>query len=329
MTDAKPKAQAKLPSPPFHAIPGLPNFRDAGGYPIDAQPGRILRPGVVFRSAEPSRLTDDGVTRLQDLGITHVYDLRSTIELKRLAQAGTNCDVREWLGAQRIFVPVFRDQDYGPEAIALRYRNYSSDSTEGFTKAYIDILRTASEPNHPSDPFRTILSHLATLKLPSPMLIHCTAGKDRTGVICAIILSLCGVSDEVVAHEYSLTDIGLQGRREEIINHLLTTEALKGNLEGARRMISSPYVIAPRVSFVPHLSDMTSFANTANAETRKESMLATLAKLREQYGSIEAYVQNRCRLSAEAINRIRSNLTVDVSDEHQAVDWVSHSNCLI
>ncbi|KAK1961720.1 tyrosine phosphatase [Colletotrichum sublineola] len=301
MTDAKPKAQAKLPSPPFHAIPGLPNFRDAGGYPIDAQPGRILRPGVVFRSAEPSRLTDDGVTRLQDLGITHVYDLRSTIELKRLAQAGTNCDVREWLGAQRIFVPVFRDQDYGPEAIALRYRNYSSDSTEGFTKAYIDILRTASEPNHPSDPFRTILSHLATLKLPSPMLIHCTAGKDRTGVICAIILSLCGVSDEVVAHEYSLTDIGLQGRREEIINHLLTTEALKGNLEGARRMISSP----------------------------KESMLATLAKLREQYGSIEAYVQNRCRLSAEAINRIRSNLTVDVSDEHQAVDWVSHSNCLI
>ncbi|KAK1580282.1 tyrosine phosphatase [Colletotrichum navitas] len=303
MTDANPKAQAKLPSPPFHAIPGLPNFRDAGGYPIDAQPGCILRPGVVFRSAEPSRLTDDGITRLQDLGITHVFDLRSTIELKRLAQAGTSCDVREWPGAQRVFVPVFRDQDYGPEAIALRYRNYSSDSTEGFTKAYTDILRTASEPDHPNDPFRTILSHLATPNPPSPMLIHCTAGKDRTGVICAIILSLCGVADEVIAHEYSLTDIGLQDRREEIANHLLATEALKGNLEGVRRMISSPYV--------------------------KESMLATLAKLREEYGSIETYVQNRCRLSAEAIDRIRSNLIVDISDEHQALDWVSHSNYLL
>ncbi|KAK2064885.1 tyrosine phosphatase [Colletotrichum caudatum] len=300
MTDTNPKAKAKLPSPPFHAIPGLPNFRDAGGYPIDAQPGYILRPGIIFRSAEPSRLTDDGVTRLQDLGITHVYDLRSTIELKRLAQAGTSCDVREWPGAQRVFVPVFLDQDYGPEAIALRYRNYSSDSTDGFTKAYTDILRTASEPDRPNDPFRTILSHLATPKPPSPMLVHCTAGKDRTGVICAIILSLCGVADEVIAHEYSLTDIGLQDRREEIVNHLLATEALKGNPEGARRMISSP----------------------------KESMLATLAKLREEYGSVEAYVQNRCRLSAEAIARIRSNLIVDVSDEYQAVDWVSHSSYL-
>ncbi|GKT66638.1 tyrosine phosphatase [Colletotrichum tofieldiae] len=301
MTYANARAKAELPSPPFHTIPGLPNFRDAGGYPIDAQPGRILRPGVVFRSAEPSRLTDKGITCLQDLGITHVYDLRSTIELKRLAQAGASCDVREWPGAQRVFVPVFRDQDYGPEAIALRYRNYSSNGIEGFTKAYTDILRTASEPDHPNDPFRTILSHLATPKPPSPILVHCTAGKDRTGVICALILSLCGVSDEVVAHEYSLTDIGLQDRREEIVNHLLATEALKGNPEGARRMIGSP----------------------------KESMLATLAKLREDYGSVEAYVQTRCRLSAEAIDQIRSNLTVEVSDGHQVVDWVSHSKYLL
>ncbi|GKT48814.1 tyrosine-protein phosphatase [Colletotrichum spaethianum] len=315
MTDATLGAKADLPSPPFHAIPGLPNFRDAGGYPIDAQPGRIVRPGVVFRSAEPSRLTDDGVARLQDLGITHVYDLRSTIELKRLAQAGTSCDVREWPGAQRVFVPVFRDQDYGPEAIALRYRNYSSNGTEGFTKAYSDILRTASEPDHPNDPFRTILCHLATSKPPSPILVHCTAGKDRTGVICALILSLCGVSDDVVAHEYSLTDIGLQDRREEIVHHLLATEALRGNPEGARRMIGSP--------------DVPACANTANVEIRKESMLATLAKLREDYGSVEAYVQNRCRLSAEAIDQIRINLTVDVADGHQVVDWVSHTKYLL
>ncbi|WYZ45494.1 hypothetical protein EsH8_VIII_000810 [Colletotrichum jinshuiense] len=301
INDPRPRSMAELPKPPFHTIPGLPNFRDAGGYPIDTQPGRILKPGVIFRSAEPSRLTDEGIARLQNLGITHVYDLRSTIELKRLAQAGTSCDVREWPGAKRIFVPVFRDQDYGPEAIALRYQNYSSNGTEGFTKAYADILRTASEPGHPNDPFRTILSHLATPEPPSPLLVHCTAGKDRTGVICALILSLCGVSDDVVAHEYSLTDIGLQDRREEIVNHLLATEALKGNPEGARRMIGSP----------------------------KQSMLATLARLREEYGSVESYVRNRCRLSAEAIEQIRTNLTVDVADGYHVVDWVSHRKHLL
>ncbi|KAK0371536.1 tyrosine phosphatase [Colletotrichum limetticola] len=300
MTESRPKVD--LPTPPFHHIPGLPNFRDAGGYPVDALPaGRIVKPGILFRSAEPSRLTDDGVARLQNLNITHVYDLRSAIELERLAKAGTSCDVREWPGATRIFVPVFRDMDYGPEAIALRYRNYSSNGPEGFTKAYTDILRAASEADHPNDPFHTILSHLASTEPPTPLLIHCTAGKDRTGIICALILSLCGVSDEVVAHEYSLTDIGLQDRREEIIQHLLATEAMKGNPEGARRMIGS----------------------------RKENMLATLAALREEYGSVEAYVQNRCRLSPDDISRIRSNLVVNADDGRKVVDWVSHTKYLL
>ncbi|KAK2771309.1 tyrosine phosphatase [Colletotrichum kahawae] len=292
---------AELPKPPFITVPGLPNFRDAGGYPIDSQPGCILRPGIVFRSAEPSRLTDQGVALLQDIGITHVYDLRSTVELKRLAQAGANCDVREWPGATRIFVPVFQDQDYGPEAIALRYQNYSSNGTEGFTKAYADILRAASGPDHPQDPFRTILSHLATPEIPTPLLVHCTAGKDRTGVICALILSLCGVSDAVVAHEYSLTDIGLQDRKEELVNHLLATEAMKGNPEGARRMIGS----------------------------RKENMLSTLELIRREYGSVESFVQTRCRLSPEAIEQIRKNLIVDVADGHRVVDWVSHTKYLL
>ncbi|KAJ5007277.1 Tyrosine-protein phosphatase [Colletotrichum sp. SAR 10_99] len=292
---------AELPKPPFIPVPGLPNFRDAGGYPIDSQPGRILRPGIVFRSAEPSRLTDQGVALLQDIGITHVYDLRSAVELKRLAQAGANCDVREWPGATRIFVPVFQDQDYGPEAIALRYQNYSSNGTEGFTKAYADILRAASGPDHPQDPFRTILSHLATSEIPTPLLIHCTAGKDRTGVICALILSLCGVSDDVVAHEYSLTDIGLQDRKEELVNQLLATEAMKGNPEGARRMIGS----------------------------RKENMLSTLKLIRHEYGSVESFVQTRCRLSPKAIEQIRKNLVVDVADGHRVVDWVSHTKYLL
>ncbi|TDZ75191.1 Tyrosine-protein phosphatase [Colletotrichum trifolii] len=293
-----------LPSPPFHPIEGIPNFRDIGGYPLPSSSSSsskplIVRPGLIYRSAEPSRLTPAGESALLPLGITHVYDLRSAIELNRLAASGSPAPIRTLPGSTRVFVPVFLDEDYGPEAIALRYRNYSADGTEGFTKAYASILRTASSPSHPHSPFTTILTHLASS--PSPILIHCTAGKDRTGVICALILSLCGLDDAVVAHEYSLTDAGLQSRREEIVNHLLATDALRGDPEGARRMIGA----------------------------RKENMLSTLAHIRREYGSVEAYVRNECRISQEQVDQIRKNLIMDAAEGHHVVDWASHQKHLL
>jgi len=77
---------------------------------------------------------------------------------------------------------------------------------------------------------------LASDTTPDPILIHCTAGKDRTGLLVAIILSLCGVDDEIVAHEYALSNRGLEERREDFVAYLITTEALKGDREGAERM---------------------------------------------------------------------------------------------
>jgi protein tyrosine/serine phosphatase len=72
-----------------------------------------------------------------------------------------------------------------------------ADLMKGFTRAYASILENAP----PS--YKTILLHLAN-EPEKPLIVHCTAGKDRTGVICALVLSLCGVDDEVVAKEYSL-----------------------------------------------------------------------------------------------------------------------------
>ncbi|RYP55418.1 hypothetical protein DL769_010193 [Monosporascus sp. CRB-8-3] len=211
-------ATTPLPNPPFIEIPGLPNFRDLGGYPIASQPGKVVRRGVVFRSAEPSRTTDEGVSRLRRLGITHVYDLRSEQEFERGNKHGLNRPVREWEGARRVFAPVFRHEDYSPEAVALRFKNYGSGPE--------------------SRPYHQIITHLAgDSSPPTPLLVHCTAGKDRTGVICAVILSLCGVDDDIVAHEYSLTDLGLKERHQEIIAHLVQEPAFKDDPDGARRMV--------------------------------------------------------------------------------------------
>jgi protein tyrosine/serine phosphatase len=73
-----------------------------------------------------------------------------------------------------------------------------------------------------------------------PLIIHCTAGKDRTGVICALILSLCGVDDETVAQEYALTDLGLSAKwKEAVLEHLMANPEVKSDREGAWNMIGS------------------------------------------------------------------------------------------
>lgn len=56
------------------------------------------------------------------------------------------------------------------------------------------------------------------------------------------MLSLCGVSDDVIAYEYNLTEIGLASRHEELMQHLLNNPSMKGDLEGVRRMIGAQLV---------------------------------------------------------------------------------------
>lgn len=66
---------------------------------------------------------------MKKLGITHAYDLRSRPEIERAKTAGYG-QVTEWEGCQRVFVPVFRNDDYSPEGVALRYKAYASSGTE-------------------------------------------------------------------------------------------------------------------------------------------------------------------------------------------------------
>lgn len=67
-----------------------------------------------------------------DLGITHIFDLRSKVEIDRAHGKTLSADwqPREWPGSKRLFVPVFLDQDYSPEALAVRFGQYAHHSTE-------------------------------------------------------------------------------------------------------------------------------------------------------------------------------------------------------
>ncbi|KAK3354463.1 protein-tyrosine phosphatase-like protein [Neurospora tetraspora] len=285
-----------LPSPPFISAPGLANLRDIGGYEIPSSPAsgkkKMVRKGVVFRSADPTKLTDEGVAVMQKLGITHVYDFRSKHEFGKTP--GT--EPKEWEGAQRHYVPVFPGVDLSPEALAVRMRRFRdyTDGPEGFVRAYSTILAGAADPKNEYAPYRTIFKHLAssTSTTPSPLLVHCSAGKDRTGLFIALLLSLLHLPPPVIAHEYSLTDLGLAHRKSAIVDHVMLDPAFDGDRAAAERHVSS----------------------------RKESMLATLKYIDEEYGGVEKYVVEKLGVTRAEVERIREVMVVDVG-EGGLVDW--------
>lgn len=106
--------------------------------------------------------------------------------------------------------------------------------TGDLQSAYRNIL------NGDPTAYRTIFTNLLQDN-PAPCLIHCTAGKDRTGIICALILLLAGVSEDVIANEYALTTAGLEEMREKIIEYLMKDKnSMAGNgRERAENMLSS------------------------------------------------------------------------------------------
>lgn len=221
---------ASLPSPPFIPIDGIHNFRCIGKYPT-SNPTSITRSDLLFRSAEPSHVTPSGIEALKALKITTIFDLRSLPEIKRMK---THTPIVEIGGIERVFVPVFKDRDYSPEVIALRYKDYTSaNGTDGFRRAYEDILENGSGS------YRRIFEHIRD-KPKEGCLVHCTAGKDRTGLLVALVLQLAGVEDEIIAEEYGLTEVGLAGWKEAIIEHLLWEVGLgDAGREGAERMLGA------------------------------------------------------------------------------------------
>jgi len=207
-----------------------------------------------------------------------IFDLRSAPEIKRDGPewAGVEVnktDVFEPYGIRREWVPVFAEKDYGPEQVALRYKEYTRSGSEGFVKAYHDILVSGASA------YGTIFTHLAQPK-PSPCVVHCTAGKDRTGVLVALLFMLAGAPEDEIAKEYSLTDLGLAPLKPLFIERLLKNPALGGSVEGVNNMVSS----------------------------KAENMTATIAMIKKDFGGPEEYMREYCKLSEDEIERVRSNL---------------------
>ena len=219
-------------------LAGCFNFRDLGGYP--AAPGTRVRWRQLFRSDGLHHLTAADVDRcLGALGLRRIVDLRSSAELAAEGRGllGTRDE------AEFHHLPLF-------DGAASQAPAEARDLT--LADRYFLMAEFAQQP------IARVLVALA--ESPGPAVYHCAAGKDRTGVISAVLLGLLGVPDEIVVADYAAS----QEQLDAIVERLMSTQ-------GYQSMLSA----------LP--------ADTLHAEP--ETMIHLLERVREKYGSMHDYAR--------------------------------------
>ena len=239
-------------------LEGCLNFRDLGGYPTAG--GRRLAWRRIYRSDGLHRLTAADVVRLRDdLALTDLIDLRSTAEL--------SLDGRGPLEDEPMafhHVPLFdgdRPSTFSPN-LQMRMEEMS------LADRYFGLVEMAKEP------IARVVELIADAK--GGAVYHCAAGKDRTGVISAILLSVLGVPEELIVADYALSRQNL----DAIIERLNASDGYKDMFE--------------------HLPP-----DTLHAEP--ETMVSLLAKLKEGYGSAEAFLES-AGVRSDGVERLRASV---------------------
>lgn len=176
-----------LPSTPV--LGGASNFRDLGG--LSGLDGRRVRTGQVFRSDHLGALTADDHRALQPLGITHSIDFRGVAERNALPSTLP--------GATAVSLAIEPTVVVQVQALLARGQVPTEAETVALMCRTYRAFARAAAPTYARF-FQHLLAHA------TPLVFHCTAGKDRTGFAAALLLSALGVPREAVMADYLLTN---------------------------------------------------------------------------------------------------------------------------
>ena len=174
------------------ALEGVHNFRDFGGWAAIA--GERVKRGVLFRSGHLSRATR------ADLDTIHTLDLHTLADLRQPAERAREPNRLPQTPPANILQSGKGGYDEAPHVQFLR----EADLSAGAVRAYmISAYQRIPTEAHHQGIFADVFHALAQGR---PLLVHCAAGKDRTGILAALILLALGVSEEAVMEDYLLTN---------------------------------------------------------------------------------------------------------------------------
>jgi protein tyrosine/serine phosphatase len=226
--------------------PGCRNARDVGGLPT--ADGRTIRAGVLIRSESLQYLTPDGVEAVRRSGVSRILDLRGDGEVANAPTpfTGTPLAVRQPLQDPA-------DPDHGQPTIVAASTWMLDRRPELFAAA---VKAIADEPD-------------------GAVVVHCHGGKDRTGMVVALALSIAGVPEDEIVADYFLT----QERLAPWLEEQLAAE--------------------PDIALHPEMVEF--------RDTRAESLVAILRHLGEKYGGTEAYLRHGGLTTAD-LAKLRTRL---------------------
>ncbi len=174
---------------------GLDNFRDFGGYAV--ADGRRIKRGRLFRSAHLHRATDPDLEKLRQLRIEAIVDLRLPVE--RLAQP-----TRHSPRLSNQLIASDKGQPHGRSGWTQFVHRPGGFAAAEMREWMRQWYRTAPFEDQHIELFSRYLASLPEAS--GPVLIHCAAGKDRTGLLAALTHHLLGVASEHIEHDYLLTN---------------------------------------------------------------------------------------------------------------------------
>lgn len=235
------------------------NFRDVAGPGYATVDGARVRRGVFYRSNE-LRLNDADHGTLSDLGLRAVLDLRSKLEIERHPDA--EVPGADWHNFDVSGIPMEQVEE-------LRDRRSAIDLMDRVYRSFVDSEDAREE-------FGGLFRQLAT---GGPQLFHCTAGKDRTGWVAALLLHIAGVDDPTIESDYLLTNALTGSSRARV-------EAEIVKLAGADRLAA--------------------FEPTLVADT--EYLRSGYEALRERYGDRTTYLHDGLGLDHDTVAALRDLL---------------------